>query len=75
MPVDATPQEPQFEPGMDARSTRVEQMLNTPMLFAAALTIPAVAIAESHPSQTLRVVAVALNWIIWTAFLFERAPD
>ncbi len=38
-----------YEPGMDARSTRVAEVLNTPMLIASALTIPAVAINESHP--------------------------
>src|SRR5260221_3587384 len=37
------------EPGMDARSTRVAARLNTPMLIAAALTIPTVAISEAHP--------------------------
>ncbi len=64
-----------YGPGMDARSTRVAERLNTPMLIAAALTIPAVAINESHPRAGMLVVAQALNWIIWTAFLIELVDD
>src|SRR4051795_6461996 len=60
-----------YPPGMDARSTRVAEFLNTPMLIAAALTLPTVAITESHPGGTLRDVAAVLNWITWTAFLVE----
>jgi voltage-gated potassium channel len=56
---------------MDARSTRVAELLNTPMLIAAALTIPAVAISESHPGGRLEDIAIALNWIVWIAFLAE----
>jgi voltage-gated potassium channel len=56
---------------MDARSTRVAEVLNTPMLIAAALTLPSVAIGESHPGGALETVAVALNWTIWIAFLVE----
>lgn len=60
-----------YEPGMDARSTRVAEFLNTPMLIASALTIPAVAINESHPGGLLEDVARTLNWAIWLAFLVE----
>src|ERR1700746_674090 len=60
-----------YEPGMDARSTRVAEFLNTPMLIAAALTIPAVAINESHPGGGLLDLAHVLNWVIWLAFLTE----
>jgi voltage-gated potassium channel len=56
---------------MDARSTRVAERLNTPMLIAAALTLPTVAISESHPGGALKTLAIALNWITWTAFLIE----
>lgn len=56
---------------MDARSTRVAEILDTPMLIAAALTLPSVAIGESHPGGWLETVAVALNWTIWAAFLIE----
>lgn len=37
---------------MDERSTRVAQALQMPMLVAAALTLPAVAIGESHAGDT-----------------------
>jgi voltage-gated potassium channel len=57
--------------GMDARSTRVAERLNTPMLIAAVLTVPMVAISESHPGGTLEDVARVLNWVTWIAFLIE----
>jgi voltage-gated potassium channel len=60
-----------YPPGMDARSTRVAERLNTPMLIAAALTLPMVAISESHPGGALEDVAHVLNWVTWLAFAFE----
>jgi voltage-gated potassium channel len=60
-----------YGPGMDARSTRVAKFLNTPMLIAAALTLPTVALTESHPGGALGAIAITLNWITWTAFLVE----
>jgi voltage-gated potassium channel len=60
-----------YEPGMDARSTRVAEALNTPMLVAAALTLPMVAITESHPGGRLEDVAIVLNWVTWIAFAVE----
>jgi voltage-gated potassium channel len=60
-----------YAPGMDARSTRVAERLNTPMLIAAALTLPMVAISESHPGGLLEDVARVLNWVTWVAFLVE----
>ena len=60
-----------YAPGMDARSTRVAEILNTPMLIAAALTLPMVAITESKPGGTLESVAIVLNWATWVAFAIE----
>jgi voltage-gated potassium channel len=60
-----------YSPGMDARSTRVAEALNTPMLIAAALTLPMVAISESHPGGALEDVAHVLNWVTWLAFAIE----
>jgi voltage-gated potassium channel len=60
-----------YGPGMDARSTRVAERLKTPMLIAAALTLPTVAITESEPGGPLEDVAILLNWVTWTAFLVE----
>ncbi len=60
-----------YEEGMDARSTRIAEILETPMLIAAALTLPMVAITESHPGGWLQTVAVILNWATWLAFAVE----
>ncbi len=67
----AQPELTAYPPGMDARSTRVAERLNTPMLIAAALTLPMVAISESHPGGVLEDVARVLNWVTWTAFAIE----
>src|SRR3954453_3632918 len=69
--AEATQKMVTYAPGMDARSTRVAEALNTPMLIAAALTLPMVAISESHPGGGLEDVAQILNWVTWTAFLIE----
>jgi voltage-gated potassium channel len=69
--ADATEKIVRYPPGMDARSTRVAEALNTPMLIAAALTLPMVAISESHPGGALQDVAHVLNWVTWSAFALE----
>lgn len=71
MSFEATAEPVRYEPGMDARSTRVAERLNTPMLIAAALTLPMVAITESQPGGWLESVAVVLNWVTWVAFAIE----
>lgn len=58
---------------MNARAIKWRERLNTPMLIAAALTLPTVAIYESKPGGTLETVAVVLNWTTWIAFLVELA--
>jgi voltage-gated potassium channel len=60
-----------YKPGMDERSTRVAELLATPMLVASALVIPSVALSESHPGGALQTIAYTLNWITWVAFLVE----
>src|SRR3954465_5740052 len=55
----------------DERSIRVRERLNTPMLIAAALTLPTVAIYESELGGTLEDGAMVLNWVAWIAFLVE----
>ena len=45
---------------MDARSTRVAERLETPMLIAAALTLPMVAITESHPGGWLETTDISI---------------
>ena len=71
MSAEATEPPLRYEPGMDARSTRVAEVLNTPMLIAAALTLPMVAITESQPGGWLEDLAIILNWVTWIAFAIE----
>lgn len=71
MIFDATETPERYAPGMDARSTRVAEALNTPLMVAAALTLPMVAITESHPGGALEDIARLLNWVTWSAFLVE----
>lgn len=64
-----------------AEERAIEERLKTPVLLAALLTIPAVAISEAHPGGWLELVAVILNWGTWLVFLAEfvlllrAAPD
>jgi voltage-gated potassium channel len=60
-----------YPPGMNELSTAVERKLEVPMLIAAALTVPMVAIHESHPGGALETAAGILNWATWLAFVFE----
>ena len=60
-----------YPPGMDELSTSVQRRLEVPMAIAAALTVPMVAITESHPGGALETFADILNWATWLAFLFE----
>jgi voltage-gated potassium channel len=60
-----------YAAGMDERSTRIAERMETPMLIAAALTLPMVAITESRPGGWLQTVAVILNWSTWLAFAIE----
>jgi voltage-gated potassium channel len=56
---------------MDERAREIERRLEWPLLVAALLTIPAIAIEQSNVGEPWDTVAVALNWTIWTAFLLE----
>jgi voltage-gated potassium channel len=68
---EATDTQVHYPPGMDARSARVAAVLNTPLMIAAALTLPMVAITESETGGWLEALAHVLNWVTWTAFLVE----
>jgi voltage-gated potassium channel len=57
--------------GMDERSERIAARLQTPMMVAALLTIPALVISESRPGGWLEAAAIALNWLIWLSFCAE----
>lgn len=56
---------------MDERSRRVEKRLAGPMLVAAILVIPVIAVEESSVGRPWEGIAGALNWAIWVAFAFE----
>lgn len=56
---------------MDERSERIERRLEGPLLVAALLTVPAIAIEQSSVGEPWDTLAVVLNWTIWTAFVAE----
>lgn len=56
---------------MPTPAERMEARLQWPLLVAAVMVIPALAIEQSDTGSTLRAVAVALNWLSWSAFVAE----
>src|ERR1044072_1401134 len=71
MEPEATAELGRSRPGSEARSPRIARILNGPMLVAAALTLPMVAITESQPGGWLESLAQILNWATSLAFLVE----
>ena len=49
----------------------MQRRLAAPLLLAALLTIPAIAIEQSSVDEPWDTLASVLNWTIWTAFLAE----
>lgn len=49
----------------------MQRRLAAPLLLAALLTIPAIAIEQSSVSEPWDTLANVLSWTIWTAFLAE----
>lgn len=58
---------------MDERSERIARRFDVPMLVAALLVVPVVAVEESSLGDPWRAVAGVLNWGIWLAFAAEVA--
>lgn len=56
---------------MNERARRIEHRMELPLLVAALLTIPAIAIEQSSVGEPWDTLAVVLNWTIWLAFLGE----
>ena len=56
---------------MNARAETLQRRLERPLLLAALLTIPAIAIEESSAGDPWDTIATILNWTIWTAFVAE----
>src|SRR4051794_7504809 len=50
---------------------RMEKRLEWPLLVAALLTVPLVAIEQSGAGEPWDSIAVVLNWTTWLAFLGE----
>lgn len=55
----------------EERWKEVERRFEYPLLFAALLVIPAIAIEQSDVGEPFDTIAVVLNWTIWLAFLTE----
>ncbi len=53
------------------RAIRAEELLNAPLMIAAALTLPSVALSETHIGGTLEVIAEILNWGTYLIFALE----
>jgi voltage-gated potassium channel len=49
----------------------MERRLELPLLVAALLTIPALAVEQAGAREPWHTIAVVLNWSIWAAFLAE----
>lgn len=66
---------------MNERSRRAARIFEIPLLVAALLTLPVVAIEQSSLSEPWDTVATVLNWTTWLVFLVELvvmvalAPD
>jgi voltage-gated potassium channel len=56
---------------VNERATRMEDRLALPMLVAALLVVPAIAIESSDVDQPWDTIAVVINWATWLAFLAE----
>jgi voltage-gated potassium channel len=56
---------------MNGRAELAERRMAWPLLVAAFLTIPAIAIEQSDTGGALATVGTALNWTIWLAFVAE----
>jgi hypothetical protein len=58
---------------VNPRAKQIERRLAVPLLLAALLTIPAIAIEQSSAGQPWDTLASVLDWIVWVAFLTEAA--
>jgi voltage-gated potassium channel len=57
--------------GVNERARAVERRLEWPMLVAALLVVPAIAIEQSEAGEPWNTIAVVINWSTWLAFLVE----
>lgn len=62
------------EPGngvVGHRAIRAQELMNTPLMIAAALTLPSVILSETRETGALAEIATVLNWGTWLAFVIE----
>ena len=53
------------------RALKAQAMLETPLMIAAALTLPSVALSETHVGGSLETIAEILNWGTYLIFALE----
>lgn len=58
---------------MNEHALRIQRRLEWPLLVAALLTVPVIAIEDADPGAPWTGAAIALNWAIWLAFVAEVA--
>lgn len=56
---------------VDDRAARVDKFFDVPIFIAALLVIPVIVIEQAHVNHTVKMLAAALNWVIWVAFAVE----
>lgn len=56
---------------MNERARRAERLFEVPILVAALLVIPVIAIEQSPVGEPWDTIATVGNWLIWLAFLAE----
>lgn len=56
---------------MDDRARRAARIFEIPVIVAALLTIPVIAIEQSSLGEPWDTIATVLNWTIWLVFLAE----
>jgi voltage-gated potassium channel len=56
---------------VDARAERWQKRFELPVLIAALLVIPLIALEQSDVGEPWRTVAVVLNWSTWLVFALE----
>ncbi len=56
---------------VDERSERIQRRFEGPVLAAALLVIPGIAVEEARPGDPWETLAAATNWAIWLLFVAE----
>jgi voltage-gated potassium channel len=56
---------------MDERSRKIASRFEVPMVIAALLVLPVIAVEQSDAGEPWREAAAVLNWAIWIAFAIE----